>query len=86
MYIVYSLKSKKDGRIYVGITGDLEKRIVEHNAGKTKSTKGFRPWEVLYVQNVETRIEARQLEKKWKSGSGKEFLKNMNICARSSIG
>jgi putative endonuclease len=40
MYYVYVLKSEKDGRLYKGLTSDLEKRLLQHNAGITKSTKG----------------------------------------------
>ena len=78
MFIVYALKSQKDGRIYVGITSNFGKRITEHNTGRTKSTKGYRSWELFYFQTVETRLMARQIEKKLKSGAGKEFLKNRN--------
>lgn len=37
-YYTYILASKKNGTLYIGITSDLEKRIVEH---KTKTFKGF---------------------------------------------
>ena len=36
---VYVLKSIKDGRFYVGMSGDVEVRLNEHNLGRTKSTK-----------------------------------------------
>ena len=75
-YVIYAIKSSVDNRIYVGFTENLEKRIKEHNQGRTKSTKGFRPWFLIYNENVETRIEARKREKYLKSGCGKEFLKN----------
>jgi putative endonuclease len=75
-YIIYALKSSFDNRIYVGFTENLKRRIKEHNQGKTKSTKGFRPWVLIYQETVETRIEARKREKYLKGGSGKEFLKN----------
>ena len=77
MFTIYALKSEKDNRIYAGITSNFEQRIKEHNAGKTKSTKGYRLWTLLYFQTIETRLEARRFEKKWKSGSGKEFLKGI---------
>ncbi len=77
MFTVYALISDVDGRIYVGFTQDLENRIKEHNRGKTKSTKGYRPWRLLYHEQVETRIMARNREKYLKSGCGKEFLKNI---------
>ena len=78
MYTVYAIKSEVDGRIYVGFTSNLERRIKEHNSGKTKSTKGFRPWNLIYFEKVEGRKEARLREKYYKSGIGKEFLKKIN--------
>jgi len=77
MYTVYAILSLKDGRIYVGFSSKVERRINEHNSGKTKSTKGFRPWQLIFTENVDTRIEARKREKYWKSGTGKEQLKKM---------
>ena len=74
-YVIYAIKSSFDDRIYVGFTLNLEKRIKEHNQGKTKSTKGFRPWVLIYNETVETRIEARERENFLKSGCGKECLK-----------
>ncbi len=76
-YTVYALKSDVDARIYVGFTTNVDKRLKEHNSGKTKSTKGYRPWKVIYTESCETRIEARELEKYYKSGIGKEKLKKM---------
>ena len=75
MYKVYAIVSNKDGRIYVGFTTNIERRLKEHNAGKTKSTKGYCPWELFFTEEVETRQIARQREKYWKSGTGKEQLK-----------
>ena len=77
MFFVYAIKSQKDGRIYVGFTNDLPKRLEEHNSGKTKSTKGFRPWKLIYSEEIQTREMARKREKYLKSGTGKEFLKSL---------
>jgi putative endonuclease len=77
MYIVYAIRSSKDHRIYVGFTSDLNRRLDEHNSGKTKSTKGFRPWTLIYSVEFENRIEARKRELYLKSGHGKIFLKNL---------
>ena len=75
-YTIYAIQSEVDNRIYVGMTTNLENRLKEHNQGKTRSTKGFRPWILIYNEMVETTIEARKREKYFKSGVGKEFLKN----------
>ncbi|WP_186757009.1 GIY-YIG nuclease family protein [Echinicola salinicaeni] len=77
MYTVYAIKSLDDGRIYVGLTSDLIRRLKEHNGGKTKSTKGYMPWKLIYKEEVETRLIAREREKYWKSGIGKEKLKTL---------
>ena len=76
-YFVYAIKSKKDGRIYVGFSENVQKRFNEHNSGKTRSTKGYRPWKLIFTKGCETRIQARELEKYYKSGIGKEKLKRM---------
>ena len=78
IYYVYAIKSEVDGRIYVGFSADVEKRLVEHNAGKTKSTKGYRPWKLIFKEKVDgDRMVARNREKYFKSGIGKEFLKSL---------
>jgi putative endonuclease len=77
VYYVYAIKSKKDGRIYVGMCADIEVRLKEHNAGKTKSTKGFLPWVIIYKEELKSRLEARKREIYLKSGIGKEFLKSL---------
>ena len=75
---VYAIISQADNRIYVGMSEDYSRRLSEHNSGKTRSTKGYRPWRLLYKEEVTTRIEARKREKYLKSGAGKEFLKSLD--------
>jgi putative endonuclease len=75
-FTVYAIKSSLDNRIYVGFTVNLDNRLMEHNQGRTRSTKGYRPWNLIYQEVVETREKAREREKYLKSGCGKEFLKS----------
>ena len=77
MHFVYAIQSDNDNRIYVGMSVDPEKRLQEHNQGKTKSTKGFLPWRIIYQESLNSRSEARAREKYFKSGVGKEFLKSL---------
>ncbi|MDD5669543.1 MAG: GIY-YIG nuclease family protein [Candidatus Omnitrophica bacterium] len=77
MYYVYAMISDNKNRIYVGMTTDISKRVNEHNAGKTKSTKFHRPWKVFYFEKFEERISARFREKQLKAGCGKEFLREI---------
>lgn len=76
MFYVYVLVSQTKGlRFYVGFTDDLQRRLLEHNNGKTTSTKGYRPWNLFFFETVNTRSEARDREKYLKSGAGKEKIK-----------
>jgi len=76
-YFVYAIKSKKDGRIYVGISEDPERRLEEHNKAQVTSTRYYLPWILIYQKFIGKRIEARREEKRLKSGFGKEFLKSL---------
>ncbi len=73
---VYVLKSENDGRMYVGMSANAYKRLSEHNAGRTKSTKGYRPWKLIHLEEYPTRSKARAREKYLKTGYGKQWLKN----------
>ncbi len=79
MYYVYAIKSIKDKRIYVGLSSNIERRIIEHNSGYVFSTKGFRPWKLIYKEHAINRKEARIKEKYYKSGFGKELLKSIPL-------
>jgi len=48
MFYVYVLKSKKDGKFYIGFTPNLRLRFQEHNDGEVKSTIYRRPLELIY--------------------------------------
>ncbi|PIB39354.1 GIY-YIG nuclease family protein [Maribacter sp. 4G9] len=73
--VVYVLRSLKDRRLYIGMTSDIDRRLNEHNSGRTKSTKGYRPWELVYKESYPDIASARKREKYLKSGYGKQWLK-----------
>ena len=76
MIYVYVLRSQVDNRLYVGLSSDTARRLKSHNAGRTKSTKGYRPWELVHVEEYPDRTTAREREKYLKSGYGKQWLKS----------
>jgi len=59
------------------MTSNLEERIKRHNRGYEKTTKPYRPFDLIYTEECENRIVARRREKYFKSGIGKEFLKQI---------
>jgi putative endonuclease len=75
MYYVYAISSLERNYIYVGLTDNIERRLSEHNTGKNKTTKPYSPFIVIYFEECSSRIEARNREKYFKSGSGKEKLR-----------
>ncbi|MTI20773.1 GIY-YIG nuclease family protein [Fulvivirga sp. RKSG066] len=77
MYKTYAIDSISRNYLYVGISNNVERRLTEHNSGKNKTTRPYKPFILIYTKEFETRIEARAHEKYLKSGSGKEFLKKL---------
>ncbi|MCE5194834.1 MAG: GIY-YIG nuclease family protein [Nitrospiraceae bacterium] len=78
-YFVYILKSKTAGSSYTGSSGNLEKRLAEHNSGKSYSTKYKKPWELVYKEEYPTRAEAVSREKFFKTVAGRLELKEKGI-------
>ena len=75
-YYVYILRSKKDDRWYTGYTGDLQKRLKEHNSDVHQSwTKGRGPFELIYFEAYKNSQDARSREKHLKSGPGKRYAR-----------
>lgn len=70
MYYVYFLELN-NGHIYIGSTPDLKRRVKSHNNGEVQSTKAFTPVRLRSYLAVETEAKSRELEKYFKSGSGK---------------
>ncbi len=69
MFFVYVLKSLKDGTTYIGFSEEVNKRLKEHNEGRTKSTKGKMPYELVYTEEYATKTEARIRELRLKNNS-----------------
>lgn len=75
MYKVYILQSLKDKRTYVGYTDNLNRRLSEYNSGRNKSTKNRVPFKLLFSEDFESRKEAKKRELWWKTGVGRNKLK-----------
>ena len=76
-YCVYVLYSLKDNKQYIGYTTNLEKRIRDHNAGRTTSTAPRRPLELIFCEYYNNRQDAMRREKYFKTTAGKKALKLM---------
>lgn len=78
MYFVYILKGSKSDFYYKGLTNDIERRLHEHSSGRNKFTKRYLPLELLHVELCKSREEAKELEKYFKSGYGREIIKEIS--------
>ncbi len=78
-YFAYILLSLKDGIHYYGSSSNLNSRLKAHNSGKSKFTKGHRPWDIIYSEKFETRSEAMKRELFFKSIDGNIWLKKNRI-------
>ena len=75
MYYVYLLKSQKEKFVYIGFSSDLRKKFLEHNSGKVRSTKFYRPLDLLYYEAYNSKTTARKRELELKNNSQqKEIL------------
>jgi putative endonuclease len=74
-YYTYVLYSDKNKSLYIGSTNDLEKRFSQHNKGKVASTKPYRPYRLIYVEEFATKAEALEREKELKHSAGRRYLK-----------
>lgn len=77
MYYVYILQSLKTKEFYKGFTDNFDRRLKQHELGKVEFTKNKLPLRIVHVEICKTRKEARKLEKYFKSGYGREVIKEI---------
>lgn len=74
---MYILKSQVVNRFYIGCTTNLEKRLEEHNSGRTRSTKPFKPWKIIYCERFLDKNEA--FKREWHLKHPKGYLEKLEI-------
>ena len=71
MFHLYIIQSTIKNWKYIGVTENIEKRLLLHNSGATKSSKPCRPLKVIYSEAYNTKTEAlireRHLKKNFKA-------------------
>lgn len=74
IYFVYVLQNV-EGRLYIGFTTDLERRVQQHqnNEGGWTRTRG--PWQLVYCETFADRIEAMHRERNLKRGKTNKELR-----------
>lgn len=77
MFYVYILQSGKKKRLYIGKTADLKRRLKEHNAGQSASTKSYTPWSLIFYEAYADREDANRREKYLKTTQGHQAIRRM---------
>ncbi|KUK84263.1 MAG: Uncharacterized protein XD98_0054 [Microgenomates bacterium 39_6] len=73
-YFIYVLQ-QNNKQFYVGLTGNLERRLKEHKNGKVKATEKRRPLKLIYYEAYRNKKDAEKRERYLKTTKGKRTLK-----------
>jgi len=81
-YWVYMLASSKNGTLYIGVTGDLSKRVFEHRHDLVDGfTKEYQVHMLVWFEStndVESAIRREKQMKKWKRAWKIELIEKEN--------
>ena len=69
MYQVYVINNTA-GQKYIGLSKDPVTRLLQHNSGISRWTKGKGPWTIVWLSNPMNLSEARKFENKLKRQKG----------------
>ena len=82
MYFVYIMASKKHGTLYIGVTGNLLRRVYEHKHDMVEGfTKRYGIHQLVYYEATSNNLGAIQREKqlkKWNRQWKIELIEEMN--------
>ena len=74
---VYILLSQKNNSYYIGGSNCPERRLLEHNGGKSKYTKNNRPYVIAFYQEYDSLKTARQIEYKLKKLASRKIIEKI---------
>ena len=82
------MQSRVDGKLYVGQTKNLARRLDLHNLGTVKSTRRRAPFDLVYAEEFSTRGEAMKKEKFLKRLEGSTLKRTLveKYCGSNSAG
>lgn len=74
MFYLYSIQSEVNPTLfYIGVTTNIEKRLMDHNTGKSVHTNKGLPWKLVVYIAFADKNKAQAFEKYLKTGSGRMF-------------
>ena len=82
-YRVYVIQNR-EGKFYIGLSDDVDRRINQHNAGYSRWTGGKGPCTLIWQSDELSLSEARKLENRLKRQKGGHGLFHLLGARRSS--
>ena len=76
MYYFYVLEFTKNKKLYYGFTNDLKRRITEHKSKKSDFTSRNGLFKLIFYEAYINKKDAQEAEKYFKTGHGREILKD----------
>ena len=77
MYYVYVLWSNRQKEFYIGYTGNLERRLKEHESGQCHTTARMDSPKLIFYEAFTLGQEAERRESYFKTSKGKKVLRLM---------
>ena len=78
VYYVYILQSRRNSKLYIGHTNNIDRRVEEHNAGNGgKYTRQNGPWILVHSEKHPDRVSAVRRELYLKSTKGSREKKQL---------
>lgn len=71
--VVYILQDTISDKYYVGSTTNLDRRLKQHNAGHTQTTRNS-SWKLVFHQGTQSILKAREAEKRIKSWKRRDYI------------
>ena len=82
MYFVYILANWDDSVLYIGVTGNLPRRLYEHRNGLVEGfTKKYNAHKLVYYENtsdVYSAISREKQLKKWRREKKNQLIETIN--------
>ena len=75
MFYMYILWNQEKDRYYIGSTRNLTRRLKQHLAGYTRTTRVLKTDKLVYYEEYKQESEAREREKQLKSYKSKKYIK-----------
>ena len=73
---VYILKDN-DGKLYIGSTNDLKRRLHQHDIGHTQTTCNMNKPKVVFSQKYDNLEQARKIERRLKKLKRKDYIQKI---------